>query len=64
MDEKLFAEQKIALRYQAYEPRPYPQRFVQDFVPNLSILDLLFNVGPESRNHIRGISRGEVIEPM
>jgi hypothetical protein len=64
MDEKLFADQGIALQYQAYEPRPYPQRFVQDFAPNLSILDLLFNVGPESRNHVRGISRGEVLEPM
>jgi hypothetical protein len=64
MDEKLFAEQGIALHYQEYEPRPYPQRFVQGFVPNLSILDMLFNVGAESANLIRGISRGELLEPL
>jgi len=64
MDEKLFAEHGIALHYQAYEQRPYPQRFVKEFVPNLSILDMLFNVGTESRNLIRGISRGELVESL
>lgn len=32
-----------------YHPIPYFQLFGADFEPNLSILDLLFNVGPESK---------------
>jgi hypothetical protein len=31
-----------------YHPYPYPQLFGVDFVPNLSILDLLFCMGPDS----------------
>lgn len=33
-----------------YHPTPYSQLFGLDFVPNLSIIDLLFCVGPESSN--------------
>ncbi|MCH7414460.1 WbqC family protein [Belliella sp. R4-6] len=33
-----------------YQPAPYSQLFGLDFVPNLSIIDLLFCVGPESNN--------------
>ena len=64
MDEKLFAEQGIALRHQGYEPSAYPQRFVQEFVPNLSILDMLFNVGPESQNLVRGAAQGDLLKPL
>lgn len=32
-----------------YQPVPYYQTFGNDFVDNLSIVDLLFNMGPESR---------------
>ncbi|QRR01746.1 WbqC family protein [Dyadobacter sandarakinus] len=32
-----------------YQPEPYYQTFGNDFVGNLSIVDLLFNMGPESR---------------
>jgi hypothetical protein len=35
--------------YQFYKPVPYYQTFGNDFVGNLSILDLIFNMGPESR---------------
>ncbi len=39
---------------ESFNPQPYIQVFADrfDFVPNLSILDLLFNAGPESRDII------------
>jgi WbqC-like protein family len=61
MDERLFSEQGVALKYQRYEPSPYPQRFVREFVPNLSILDMLFNVGPESRALVRQTVQAELV---
>ena len=33
-----------------YQPIPYYQTFGNDFVSNLSIVDLLFNMGPEARS--------------
>jgi len=54
MDEKVFARQGVAVEYQQYEPAPYQQRFVREFVPNLSVLDILFNVGPDCRRLIKG----------
>ena len=44
---------------QTFTPPVYRQVFepVYGFVPNMSILDLLFNEGPETRMHLRG-SRG------
>ena len=50
-DEELLAENGIALRYDGYRPRPYPQLW-GDFVENLSVLDLLFNCGPASREYV------------
>jgi hypothetical protein len=35
-------------RYMFYSPRPYYQTFGNDFSGNLSIIDLLFNMGPEA----------------
>jgi hypothetical protein len=56
IQERLFEENKLKLEYQDYAPTPYSQRFVSAFVPNLSILDMLFNVGPDSMNLISGIT--------
>ncbi len=57
MDEKLFAKNKIKLEYQNYAAKPYPQRLSDSFVPDLSIIDMLVNVGPES---IKIISESDV----
>jgi hypothetical protein len=50
-DERKLAEHGISLRYDEFVPSPYPQLW-GDFVPNLSVLDMLFNCGPASRELI------------
>lgn len=48
IDEKLFEKHKIKFEYQNYVPMPYEQHLAKSFIPNLSILDLLVNVGTVS----------------
>ena len=48
LDEKLFENNKIILKYQNYNPITYQQHKSKSFIPNLSIIDLLANVGSES----------------
>jgi WbqC-like protein family len=62
MDERVFAERGVKLQFQHYEPKPYPQRFVGEFVPNLSILDMLFNVGPESRKLVGAPAQPDLVK--
>lgn len=38
--------------WEYYAPKPYPQLFGLDFVPNLSIVDLLFCEGPQSKDKL------------
>lgn len=54
-DPKVFEEHGIKLVYQEFEHPVYPQRF-GEFISNLSILDMLFNVGiDESKKILKGI---------
>lgn len=46
-DPELFEMASIELRYQQFECPEYPQSW-GEFIPNLSIIDLIFNCGPES----------------
>ncbi len=48
MDESLFEKNNVKLEYQSYSPKPYPQRFSRSFTPDLSIIDALFNLGPDT----------------
>jgi len=48
MNEKLFLENKIKLEFQNFECPVYDQVFPEKFIPNLSIIDLLFQNGSES----------------
>ena len=53
LDEKLFEKNKIILKYQNYTPIKYTQHMSKSFIPNLSIIDLLANVGPGSRKLLK-----------
>ena len=53
----LFAMNGITLRYQAYRPKPYRQLH-GEFLPSLSVLDLLLNEGPNSLAVIRAGRHG------
>lgn len=53
MDEARFADEKLGLSYQHYAHPSYPQRH-GDFLPYMSIVDLLMNAGPESLSVLRG----------
>tara|TARA_B100000315_G_scaffold162007_1_gene150500 strand:+ start:860 stop:1543 length:684 start_codon:yes stop_codon:yes gene_type:complete len=49
LNEKIFEQSKIKVEYQKYDPIIYPQKYAKSFIPNLSILDLLFNTGSDSK---------------
>jgi hypothetical protein len=50
-DEAKFRENGMELRYQQYHNQPYRQCFPEiGFVPDLSALDLILNMGDESRS--------------
>lgn len=51
LNEKMFGKHNISLIYYRYGSFIYPQLW-GNFVPNLSVLDLLFNCGKESRKMI------------
>ena len=51
MRERVSPKKSIEFRNE-FDPPQYFQLFGKEFVPNLSILDLLFNVGNESSNAI------------
>ena len=52
LDKAIFKRQGINLEYQKYSAEPYPQYMSKSFVPDLSILDLVFNLGPDSLRFI------------
>jgi len=50
-DENLFSENNIAIEYLEFIHPVYPQQW-DDFIPNLSIIDLLFNVGDKAKEYL------------
>ena len=52
LNEKIFALDKINVEFQKYNPVIYTQQNTKSFIPNLSILDLLFNMGLDSKKII------------
>lgn len=53
VDEAQFATAGIELRYQEFIHPVYPQLF-GEFIPGMSIVDLLFNCGDEAKSLVRG----------
>jgi hypothetical protein len=53
MDEDRFRQEGLSLRYQNYVHPVYAQRY-GDFLPYMSVVDLLMNVGPDSLKVLRG----------
>ena len=53
LDEKIFEKNNIKLSYQQYKSVKYEQHLSKEFVPDLSIIDLLFNEGHNSQNIIK-----------
>jgi WbqC-like protein len=47
LEESSFSKNGLSVVYQNYRPFPYRQRFATSFVPDLSIIDMLFNLGPD-----------------
>lgn len=66
MDEKLFESNHITLEYQNYKPIAYPQRFTKTFVPDLSTIDLLANMGPNAAEVLssKQLVSADQIEPI
>ena len=52
LEEEKFKASGIGLCYQEFKHPNYPQAF-KDFEPQMSVLDLLLNCGPESRNYLK-----------
>ena len=47
-EDKVFDHNNLPVIYQNYIPVPYPQKDIQNFIPYMSIVDLLANVGPDN----------------
>jgi hypothetical protein len=55
IDPAMFAAAGISLAYKRYEYPPYPQLW-GPFEGGVSVLDLLFNTGPEARAHLKSLA--------
>jgi hypothetical protein len=53
LDLKPFSKRGITVKFQEFNHPIYPQLYA-DFIPNLSLLDLLFNCGPDSLKILEG----------
>lgn len=56
MEESLFTRNNLQVEYQIWSPIPYNQHLAKEFFPNLSIVDMLANLGPDTPTVIRGES--------
>ena len=60
LDENLFRKHGISLDYKTYDYAPYPQLW-GDFVGEVTVLDLLFNLGPNARQYLKSQSSNHAV---
>jgi hypothetical protein len=63
LDESEFRKNRIGLEYKTYDYDPYPQLWGNSFQPEVTILDLIANVGPSASNYIRSKTQDLVVVP-
>ncbi len=64
VDETIFSRANINLQWHSYKHPTYPQRY-NGFEPSMSVIDLLFNMGPESMKIIlQGGFVADVTQPI
>jgi hypothetical protein len=62
LDESLFRENGIGLEYKTYDYAPYPQLW-GEFAGTVTILDLIANLGPESRGSLKSLTSHRISVP-
>lgn len=62
LDENLFETQGIGLEYKSYDYRIYPQLW-GEFVGTVTVLDLIANCGPDSRDFLSSMTPSIVAVP-
>jgi hypothetical protein len=60
LDEGLLRSHGIQLEYKTYQYNPYPQLH-GDFVPTVTILDLIANVGAAAKNYLKSTVPNEAV---
>lgn len=60
LDVEKFKEAGIGLEYKTYNYPEYPQQYGK-FEPQVTILDLLFNCGEDSRNYLKSLNPNEKV---
>jgi hypothetical protein len=53
MDLEVYEKAGISVEFQEFSHPEYPQLF-GEFLPNLSVIDLIFNTGDQSLEYLRG----------
>jgi len=59
LDEELFRSEGIALRYMDYSGYPEYHQLHGDFVHEVSVIDLIFNEGPEAKKYMKSFQTND-----